>query len=105
MVSSNRSRPHIGDKSPNGLLTLSREEIPLDIKIALIKNELQPYLNTRYLLNTRYAVIEALPTKDEATKTTRLDAIETELIDIESYITAYEKILADLSDDASTPDA
>jgi hypothetical protein len=72
------------------------EGIPNEVQIILIRNELQPYINTRFVLHKRYAVISALPIKIAKDRTQKLQTIEDELVEIEAIIAGYEQMIADL---------
>lgn len=63
-------------------------DIPREVRAIILENELAPYRNTRWLLQQRYAVFEALNKPDE-----QLKAIEDELVGVQGIIAKYEELL------------
>lgn len=76
--------------SQNGTKEMKQatSDIPKEVRVVVLENELTPYRNTRWLLQQRYAVFESLNRPAE-----QLKAIEDELVSVQGIIAKYEELL------------
>lgn len=63
--------------------------IPKEVRIAILKNEKQIHINTKWLYEQRYAVAKTLGKEQSA-----LDAIEAEVLKEQMEISQYESLIA-----------